>query len=949
MLRRASIFLGLLVALGCDEGESRQPGQASGGSDGDGGQGEVGGGPAGEPGGEDGGGGDGTPEAVDAAPGRPAGTAAIWIVVDDRAANTYQDGQLKWNGSFVWDEAANTVVFSASWLPDERPYPVLRDDGPLSVGGHEPEGQTAGDGVHSTVVFVDASEGDVTFEYGVINELDNWIWVGPNGTVTVPEASAGSFRSPGLVVDGFGDVDVRITLDGASLDPLVYPEGLPAGAGEAKLYLKGTLTNWAPVLVRDDGRRGDAAAGDGIYTYQQSERLGAHEGLLSVGQQAQFVWVHLFDPEGDVKELGREYKATAEALPAGALTFDDPDPERRSAVYASAVGVAAASRAPDGAWTVQEVGFALESRGATWNTAVEVMPTPGTGSDDAGEAAGAGADDGGEAGDGGDGGDGGDAGDEGAGDGEAAGQAAGDEGADGGGGDGGQGSGVIDVLLVEPAFGPSGGGTAVTITGRGFEPGAAVTFGGEACAQIEVVEGGGSLTCRTPAHDEGPVDVRVTVGEEFGLFRDGFTYRQGDAEVIAPGWAALWTPHRVNTVVGLPTPDLFCRVYAQGVTEADGDGGALCEVGFGPDGSHPARDGDDWSWAAMRYAAQQDNDDEYVGSLVSDEPGVFDVAVRISMDNGRSWVIADRSPEGLSDGYDPADAGSMTVQPAPEDATIVRVEPRRATFAGGREAVIHGFRLDGADAVRIGGADAAIVQALPTSLTVLVPPGDPGLADVAVDVGDETLTLFRGLRYEGPVVDGVVVDWPARWWVAEVAVESSWGAGNELYAVGGVSDGEQLWLAVRGRVEAANALVGYVDIDPGQGTGVTDLAALSDADGALDIALSGPITLTDAEGGAELGFGTVGMASTEGLDGAAGWRGLAPGDDFAWLEAPLVAVADTGIVETRVALPEGVGDEVAVAIRLGNAAGEVLSNQCLPPDDPDQPGTVSVFARIAVP
>jgi hypothetical protein len=44
-----------------------------------------------------------------------------------------------------------------------------------------------------------------------------------------------------------------------------------------------------------------------------------------------------------------------------------------------------------------------------------------------------------------------------------------------------------------------------------------------------------------------------------------------------------------------------------------------------------------------------------------------------------------------------------------------------------------------------------------------------------------------------------------------------------------------------------------------------------------------------------------------------------------------------------------VGDEVAVAVRIGNAAGEVLSNQCLPEDDPDLPGSVSVFARIPVP
>ncbi len=938
---RCLAMLSLLLLIGCEErggpsgtvcpegGDPLDCSAEGGGPDDAGG---VGGGGA-----DDGGGGpgDGGEDVVDPAPERPAGMAALWIAVDDRAAGTYQDGQLKWNGSFEWDEASNTVVFSASWLPDERPYPVLRDDGPLSAGGHEPEGQVAGDGVHSTVVFVDASAEAVTIEYGVINELDNWIWVGPNGTLTVPEGATGSFHAAGLEIEGFGDVDVTLTLDGGALDPLVYPDGLPVAAQDAKVYLKGTLTNWAPVLIRDDGRRGDAAADDGIYTYRQSERLGAHEGLLSEGQEAQFVWVHLFDPEGDVKELGREYKATAEALPEGVPTFDEPDPERRSAVYASPVGVAASSRAPGGDWTVEAVGFALESRGATWNTAVRVMPTPGDGSQGEEGGEGEAAEEGGE----------GEAVDH-AGEGEGEGEGEGDEGDEG---DEGQGSGEIEILLVEPAVGPSGGGTTVTVTGRGFVDGAVVTFDEGPCAGVEVALGGRSLQCRTPAHDVGPVDVRVTVGEDFGQFRDGFTYREGGAEAVAPDWAALWAPHRVNTIAGLPTPDLYCRVYEEGMTEADGDSGAICEVGFGPDGSHPARDGDGWTWAQMRYANQQGNDDEYVGALVSDAPGVFDLAVRVSLDNGRSWVIADRSPEGLSDGYSPEDAGTMTVQPAPDDPTVARAEPASAPFFGGGELVIHGFRLALVAAVRIGDEDAEILEALDTRLTVRVPAGHPGPAGIAVDVGDETLTLFGAFRYQGPVVDGAVDDWPAAWWVGASDVDSSWGEGNELYALGGVSDGDSLWIAVRGRVEALNAVVGYVDIDPGEGTGVDDLGELSDADGALDIALSGPIGIAVPLGGAELGFGTVGMASTQGLHGAAGWRGLDPADNFAWFDEPLVVDAEASQIEGRVALPDGVGDQVAVAVRIGNASGEALSNQCLPADDPDQPGVVSVMARIDVP
>jgi hypothetical protein len=57
--------------------------------------------------------------------------------------------------------------------------------------------------------------------------------------------------------------------------------------------------------------------------------------------------------------------------------------------------------------------------------------------------------------------------------------------------------------------GSSHGGTKVTITGTGFLPGAVVAFGGVPATGVVVVSGT-DLTCITPAHAKGIVDVRVT-------------------------------------------------------------------------------------------------------------------------------------------------------------------------------------------------------------------------------------------------------------------------------------------------------------------------------------------------------------------------------------------------------------------------------------------------------
>ncbi len=68
---------------------------------------------------------------------------------------------------------------------------------------------------------------------------------------------------------------------------------------------------------------------------------------------------------------------------------------------------------------------------------------------------------------------------------------------------------VVASLL--PATGPETGGTAVTITGQQFAPGATVTFNGVPATDVQVL-GNTQIVAISPAGAQGPADVIVTVG-----------------------------------------------------------------------------------------------------------------------------------------------------------------------------------------------------------------------------------------------------------------------------------------------------------------------------------------------------------------------------------------------------------------------------------------------------
>jgi len=84
------------------------------------------------------------------------------------------------------------------------------------------------------------------------------------------------------------------------------------------------------------------------------------------------------------------------------------------------------------------------------------------------------------------------------------------------------------VTDCDPDTGPTAGGTSVTLAGTGFRDGATVTFDGDAADNIVVVDPT-EITCDTPAHAKGLVDIIVTNDDtQSGTLENGFEYLAGN-------------------------------------------------------------------------------------------------------------------------------------------------------------------------------------------------------------------------------------------------------------------------------------------------------------------------------------------------------------------------------------------------------------------------------------
>ena len=373
----------------------------------------------------------------------------------------------------------------------------------------------------------------------------------------------------------------------------------------------------------------------------------------------------------------------------------------------------------------------------------------------------------------------------------------------------------------------------------------------------------------------------------------------------------------------------------------------------------------DWSWAAATYAGDNGNNDLYSGTLDGAVSGIYAFTLRFSMD-GANWLYADAT--GNLDGFDVADAGVWEVLELGTGPALFGVSPAAVSVLGGDTVTIDGANFEAGLTLMVGGQEVAPVNVTAESIIFTTTPHSPGTVSIQVENPDgESVEMQDALRYVlkmTPTINGNLDEWTAEFKLASNDVESDWDPeSNWLSSLHVAYDANYLYVAVGGNAELANCILGYLDVDYGVGSGVSNMAGLSDnaGNGDLDDGISNVLSVLDAGFGAEFVFGSKGMTSFIGgsdLAGAtdAGWRALTLADDFSWLDGTVLADADNGVVETSVSLatifPGGLpesGRTVALFVKLTNSYGgfDGLSNQTLPgffdADAPETVGAVVVF------
>jgi len=185
---------------------------------------------------------------------------------------------------------------------------------------------------------------------------------------------------------------------------------------------------------------------------------------------------------------------------------------------------------------------------------------------------------------------------------------------------------------------------------------------------------------------------------------------------------------------------------------------------------------------------------------------------------------------------------------------------------------------------------------------------------------------------------------------AENSTVSDWGdTTNFLKNVKVEWSSSNLEITIEGSVDSSNAILCYLDVDYGAGTGVKNMNTISDSKGVLDKAIGSLIDATAASGfGADYAFGTKGMVSaTATWDEHAGWRNITIDQtDLHWISTATspVTVDATPSVKGSIPISEiavSPGDELALFVRIVTNNGQSVCNETLPEDDTDNPEKVS--------
>ena len=249
-----------------------------------------------------------------------------------------------------------------------------------------------------------------------------------------------------------------------------------------------------------------------------------------------------------------------------------------------------------------------------------------------------------------------------------------------------------------------------------------------------VTGGGYELVTATPIADVAFHDAGVDNGQLYYYVVSAVdesgnqSARSNEASALPAmviGWANLqWPPSINHTISALtPTENIYGQVWIDGHTYLPGaTEGLIAQLGYGPDGSYP--DGNPgWLWVNAGFNVDAGNNDEFMARLLPEAVGTYDYAYRYSTTAGTSWLYADL--DGTGNGYDPAQAGSLTIvssgdttPPAvPANLSLVEASPSFVTLAWEAVADLDLYRYEVYRADLSGGPYTKIANVLAPATT----------------------------------------------------------------------------------------------------------------------------------------------------------------------------------------------------------------------------------------
>ncbi len=522
------------------------------------------------------------------------------------------------------------------------------------------------------------------------------------------------------------------------------------------------------------------------------------------------------------------------------------------------------------------------------------------------------------------------------------------------------------------------GGDTLSIYGVRFADGASVTIGGLGASSVQLVDSR-RINCKSPPHPAGKVSVCVLNPDGTNDCLDnGFEY--SDKPVQPNIWAFLEKPTWMMLYQGQGASSaLFARVFIDGITQYPGcHQDVLAQLGWGPEGSSPSDEPVTWTWTDASCHGECSNcgeADEYRAWLPALDPGEYSYAFRFRLKDG-PWAYADLWPGSL-DGFQVKETGYLRVLDSDVDVFLSGLDPDGASIEGGERISLFGQGLGPRCELSI---DDQILESEfigAQEIDFYTPAHEPGLASLTMvqqEPGMFQLTLPNAVafvRRHAPVVDGVLdVDWPEPYLLASSGLVGDWGP-NRLDAVYASFDDMHLYLAAHAWVDpdSSNAVVIYLDVDYGAGSGIRDGDQLTDNTGyegtaGLDSAISARFKVVDPGFGAEFALGTVGMAQVdESEDDAnvrnlAGLRDISDTGNFRWLPVIIktsdLATGD-GMLEVAIPWESLLGNtrpmedmHLGFFARIVNSDGEYQCSCGLPDPNPQSPLEVTQVLTLDV-